>query len=139
MNFVKSTLFGLLLTMLILAACAPSPQTDLTGSEWKLTSLQVNGENMELKTQNPVTLEIDKDHAVAGSAGCNHYFGAIDFKSDGSLEASNFGNTEMFCMEGMEVETAFLSAMISAETWSLNGDTLTIKSPEVESVLVFTK
>lgn len=139
MNTVRKTLLSLLLATLILAACSAAPSADLTGTKWTLTSLQVDGTSLDLAAPNPVTLEIAKDQAVSGSAGCNSYFGTIDFKPDGSLEVSNVGSTEMYCMEGMEVETAFLAALLEAETWSLDGDSLTISAAGGKAVLEFSR
>jgi heat shock protein HslJ len=139
MNTIIKTLLATLLAALILAACSTVQSVDLTDTKWTLTSLQMDGISLDLAAPNPVTLEIAEDQAVSGSAGCNSYFGTIDFKPDGSLKISNIGSTEMYCMEGMEVETAFLGVLRDAESWSLDGDSLTINAASGKSVLVFSQ
>lgn len=126
MNPKIRTIDILILMAALLYACSPSLAGGLAGAKWTLTGLQADGVSRPLDTPNPVTLEIGEDGAIGGSAGCNSYFGSADFKDDGSLTVSQVGSTEMYCLEGMEVETAFLSALIEAESWSLEGDTLII-------------
>ncbi len=129
----------LILMAALLYACAPSLAGGLSGAKWTLTGLQTDGNSLLLDTPNPVTLEIGKDGAIGGSAGCNSYFGSADFKTDGRLAISEVGSTEMYCMEGMEIEAAYLGALVEAEAWSLDGDTLTITAKGGATRLIFSK
>ena len=139
MNSKLRTTVILFLMAALLYACAPSLAGGLSGAKWTLTGLQTDGNSLLLDTPTPVTLEVGKDGAVGGSAGCNSYFGSADFKTDGRLEISEVGSTEMYCMEGMEIEAAYLGALVESETWSLEGDTLIITAEGGATRLVFSK
>lgn len=139
MNPKIRTIDILILMAALLYACVPSLAGSLKGTEWELTGLQIGGESLALNTPNPVTLKIGEDGSIGGAAGCNSYFGTAKFKSDGSLAVSEVGSTEMYCEQGMEVETAYLAALIEAEAWSLEGDTLTITAAGGESILIFSR
>ena len=64
-----------------------------------------------------------------GSAGCNSYFGSYTSDSDGSLEISDLGNTDMFCVEEdvREQERAFLEALADANEYEVVGGKLRIE------------
>ncbi len=131
----------LILMAALLYACTPAKTPALTGTSWQLTLLTVDGQTYELNTPNPVTLKIADEGQIGGLAGCNQYFGTAEFEPDGSLEISDVGSTEMYCEQGMDVEAAFLTALVNAESWSTEGnaDTLTFKGGAGAFVVTFQK
>ncbi len=126
MNPKLRTIDILILMAALLYACTPSLADGLSDTKWILKGLHSDGTSLAVNTPNPVTLEIGEDGSIGGSAGCNSYFGSADFKAGGSLTISEVGSSEMYCTEGMDVETAYLAALIKADACSLEGDTLTL-------------
>ena len=72
-----------------------------------------------------VTAEFTSDGRVAGSAGCNRYFGTAVPDGD-RLRVSGFGSTRMFCSQDgvMAQEDAFLSALGKVDAYSIAGSEL---------------
>jgi heat shock protein HslJ len=118
--------------ILLLAACipvtgpepAPPPeQIELEGTRWQLQSM--SGE--PVVPGSTVTLQFDPDNVAGGNAGCNHYGG--DYTLEGStLEFEDLFSTMMYCMEEgiMDQEMAFLEALRTAESVSVENDGMTI-------------
>jgi heat shock protein HslJ len=87
----------------------------LAGKTWVLASL--DGKPVLEGTR--VLLEFSPaEGGIAGSGGCNHYFGNFVLKGK-DLTISALGMTEMYCMdpEGvMEQEKTYLDALSAAKT-----------------------
>lgn len=107
-----------------------------TDYPWQLTEIAETDETMPAPINVP-TLAFE-DGQAAGNASCNRYFGGYEI--DGS--SINFGplaSTEMFCAEPpgvMEQEMAYLAALATVDTWSMDGETLTLSSSDAP-LLVF--
>jgi len=126
-----------LLFALILAGCS-SKDTPAANTSWLLDSLTVQGTSIDLSPAQPITLEIGSGTEVGGSSGCNSYFGDLKFKTDGVVEAGNFGGTEMACETGMDVEAAFLGAMSRLDTLvEFTQYEMTLSADNGETQLVF--
>jgi heat shock protein HslJ len=106
-------------------AADPEP-IELAGTEWVLVS--VGGADMpsaDVPADIEITARFDEER-VAGVAGCNNYFAGYEVDGDG-LTISKMGMTMMMCPEHvMEWEMAFTSALGSAESYRIDGDTLEI-------------
>lgn len=127
----------LLVLSLILAGCT-SGNIPTAGQSWRLTSLTVDGAPVDLSTASrPLTLDIAKDTNVGGSSGCNAFCGNLEFKNDGTVVAGMFGGTEMACDTGMDVESAYLSALSKVDTYKYSESELTLSGSDGQTVLVF--
>jgi heat shock protein HslJ len=124
---VKRSMVGWLVLVVLfalsVAGCrdggsGPIDVSDLGGRTWVLASL--GGDPVQEGTT--VTLEFSPaEGGIAGSGGCNHYFGNFKLQDD-RLTISALGMTEMYCMdpEGvMEQERSYLTALGDAETVQL--------------------
>jgi len=113
---------------------APTPDASLTGTEWQLHTF-VEGETADaaassLIADSMVTIMFNEDGSVGGHGGCNSYGG--QYQVDGeSLTISDLVSTLMACeAEGVtEQETMYLNALETAESYSIEGDQLTINYP----------
>jgi heat shock protein HslJ len=106
--------------------------SDLEGVEWALVS--IGGEDVPPDAEITALFDAGK---VPGSAGCNSYFGGYELDGE-ALSVSPLGTTRMACPEPlMALETAFVSALTSAETYRVCGDTLEIAYDG--GSLIFTK
>ena len=119
-------LFFVFIPLLALWSCVttgPGPDTitpeqlpGISGIEWQLTELVVDGESRDLIPEARVTLNIDPEGKVSGLASINRYFGGFTMDSKGGITwpAHGFGATRMAGPpELMDQETAFLNALAS--------------------------
>ncbi len=101
-----------------------SPGTALTDSTWRLAAFsEADARSAELE-ETEITAVFTPEGRVAGSAGCNRYFGA--YEPDGTaLTISGVGATRMACLPPvMEMESRFLSALESVKGWKQQSGTL---------------
>ncbi len=120
---------GLAVAASVIVAAAPlslagkgaAESLDLQGVKWVLVSID--------DEQAPAGVEITAlfdGEKVAGLAGCNNYFAGYE-GDDAALTISAMGMTMMMCSEPeMQSEMAFSSALASAKSYSISGETLEI-------------
>jgi heat shock protein HslJ len=107
--------------------------TELTGSKWTVTNFN-NGKEAVVGVIEGTTLTVEfaDDGSLAGSAGCNNYFGSFT-QGDGTISIGPLGSTMKMCTDPagvMEQETQFLKALESAATYQLDGDKLDLRTKE---------
>lgn len=132
---------------LLLAACNTTSQTaqtnmtsdwsTVTGKEWQLIKV-VNGEET-LTPMSPVLAGANfaENGKVAGSTGCNRFFGTYEQSAD-KLKLSPLGATQMMCMEdAMAIETAFKDAMEKVTNWQLANDALVLNDASGKAIMEF--
>lgn len=104
---------------------------DLSGTDWNVTMVN-NGREAVVGVieGTEITILFGADGELSGSAGCNQYIGS--YTVDGSsIQVGQLGSTMRFCAEpegAMEQEQAFLAALQSAATFSIEGDTLQMRT-----------
>lgn len=106
--------------------------TALTGVEWVVTSYN-NGKEAVVSVINGTTITavFSEDGMVSGNASCNIY--NAPYELDGSNITIGVGMTTMMACpeEGiMEQETAYLAAITTAATYSIQGDTLELRTAD---------
>ncbi len=111
-----------------------TPSTVLVGPTWRVASL--NGQPALSGTT--ITAEFTSEDRVAGSAGCNRYFGSAKAES-GKLTAGPFGATLMACSPDavMAQEAQYLAALGAAKRYTIVGDELRLGPSENSVTLVF--
>ena len=112
------------LAFAVSVACATAPDaasSPLVGTTWRLLSI----DGRPVLAGVTITAEFTADDRVAGSAGCNRYFGTAAPKGD-RLEVGGFGSTRMFCTQDgvMAEEQAFLSAFEKVTSYSISASEL---------------
>ena len=128
---MNKIIFGvtlLLFAFISFSACSTSGSM-LNNTEWFLRSY---GEQNDLETiinGTEITATFDNvEDKLSGSAGCNTYF--AQYETNGNeLLISELAYTEMACIspEGvMEQEQEFLSLLGKAQSFEVDGTTLTI-------------
>ena len=104
---------------------------DLSGTEWNVTMFN-NGREAVVGVieGTEITTLFGADGELSGSAGCNQYIGG--YTVDGNaIQIDQLGSTMRFCAEPegvMEQEQAFLAALQSAATFSIEGDKLEMRT-----------
>ena len=101
------------------SASSVSAAPVLEGRTWRLVS--IDGHPALAGVRVTAIFEGEANR-VAGSAGCNQYFGSATVKGD-RLEVGGLGSTRMFCTaEGvMPQESAYLDALSKATTYRVAG------------------
>jgi heat shock protein HslJ len=139
----KLIVIGLTASLLmgLLAACAPAPATGgapLEGSFWVLDSYYAaDGEQTSVlpRTQLSAQFEAGK---VSGNDGCNNYFGEYVLDGAKLTFKQPMGTTMMACPDPvMNQASTFMQALQATATFSISGDTLTLKNEAGQALLVF--
>jgi heat shock protein HslJ len=115
----------------------PDTQPTLKGTSWVLEHYGESGNLTPAIPGREPTISFTAGE-LTGSAGCNAYFGSYTSDTDGSLEISHLGNTEMYCVEDgvMDQEQAFLEALAAANKYKIVEATLYIMGGGKVLVLV---
>lgn len=104
--------------------------TVLDGTSWTLVG---QGSSDDLTAPLPgseITLDFT-DGQASGTAGCNRYFAGYTISDADKLQMGPAGSTEMACEEAiMQQEFAYLTALSGAESFTLDGESLTIHTGE---------
>jgi heat shock protein HslJ len=124
---------------LILAACgsAGGPTPSPSGNpfepqgSWELTSGRVDGVEIPIVEEHPITLTIEGAE-IGGTAACNSYGGRLTV-TDGRLEIRDLGMTAMACEEPMmAAESAYTAALAAVESIGGEHGELVLSGPNVE-------
>ncbi len=111
--------------------------TDITGKTWKLTEL--NGQPIQLKNpKNNPHFKLDmKGMRYEGHAGCNGLGGTFEIKQDVMRIKFNQGMSTMMACEDLDIENQFTKALLSADNYSVNGNTLTLNKAKMAPLAKF--
>jgi heat shock protein HslJ len=107
----------------------------LVGPTWRLVTLE--GATVVGGTE--LTAEFTGDSRVAGSSGCNRYFGRADAQT-GKLSVGPLASTMMACQADgvMPQEQRYLAALQAATSFSVSGDELRVGRSASDVTLVYT-
>lgn len=107
--------------------------TPLTGAEWQALSFNNGlGGVTSLISGTEITAVFDEDGVMSGSAGCNRYSATYTVDGD-QISIMPAASTMMFCAEPenvMEQEAAYLAALPMADTFSIQGDSLELRTAD---------
>lgn len=108
----------------------------LAGTSWILESYGPTEAPITPLPDNQITAEFNEGH-MEGSAGCNGYSAPYQI-NENMFTLGEFNQTLMGCEpeEIMQQESAFSKALIEADSFTLDGETLTMSYPN--GVLRFT-
>lgn len=92
------------------------PPAELAASAWQVENIDERG----IIDRSMVTLALDDDGRIAGSAGCNRYFGTLYVDGD-VFTVSGIGSTRRACVAAlMNQEQRFLRALEDAARYALD-------------------
>jgi heat shock protein HslJ len=126
---------------LFLFSCNSAKQspktTDITGKTWKLT--EINGKPIQLKNpkSNPYFMLNTKDMRYEGHGGCNGVGGSFEIKQDIMRIKFNQGMSTMIACDDLETEQLFTKALLAADNYSVNGNTLTLNKARMAPLAKF--
>lgn len=122
---------------LTLAACAEPSEpgaSDPTESAWVLESGTLDGADVPIVDDHPITL-IFEGTGIAGTSACNSYFGGYTING-AEIAFTGVGSTMMACepQEVMDSETKYLQALALVDAFTASDETLTLTGEGVELV-----
>lgn len=130
---MKKTLI-VLLTLVVLTACAGGEGSPSIEGQWKLISYGPASEQIPAAPDVETSIEF-KDGQMSGDVGCNGFGG--DYKVAGDqIEFGPVMSTMMYCEEIAEQESSTLAVFQETAGFVLDGDTLTITSADGASMIV---
>jgi len=131
----------ILILSIFLFSCNSAKQssktTDITGKTWKLT--EINGKPIQLKNpkSNPYFMLNMKDMRYEGHGGCNGVGGSFEIKQDIMRIKFNQGMSTMMACDDLETEQLFTKALLAADNYSVNGNTLTLNKARMAPLAKF--
>lgn len=138
-----SWLSGFLAVVFLLSACSsptpapatatpppatPAPTTPVVEVErlydtlWVLLAYGEPGNPTLVPQGTQVTAEFNRDGQTSGFAGCNNYGGTFSASPDGMLTIGPLASTLVECPQGMELETAYLTALQSSQSFDFSNE-----------------
>jgi heat shock protein HslJ len=111
----------------------PSAATDADpAGAWQLASAIVDGQELELLDDHPVTAVIEAS-GIGGRSACNEYGGRIEVAGDG-IRIGEIGMTAMGCApdEVMTLEAAYIAALVRVRAIEVIGGQLALRGDEVD-------
>jgi heat shock protein HslJ len=120
----------------ILALFDAAPANPLAGVAWRITDYAVDESAMAVPVEgSEPTVSFIEGGQVSGDTGCNTFSGS--YRISGSIVIiGRVASTRMACEEAlMAQETAILAALTGATTFSVRGDTATLRDRDGRLVL----
>nr|MBP8292015.1 META domain-containing protein [Caldilineaceae bacterium] len=117
----------------VLLTLSAQTSSGLTSVVWRATNYN-NGREavVGMLEDTEITAIFDEEGALSGSAGCNNY--VAGYTTDGNqITIGPAASTMMFCAEPegiMEQEAAYLAALATAATYSINGQVLEMRTAD---------
>jgi heat shock protein HslJ len=106
----------------------------LADTDWVLDADSLD---VAVPAEAEVTLSFTDD-AVSGNAGCNNFTGGYTATSDGELELSQLGSTQMACVDEVAAaETAVLLALEEVAAYEIDRDSLVLSDADGTELLRF--
>lgn len=109
----------------------PRVEPELTSQVWKAVGVN-NGKGgvASLVHGTEITIQFREDGSVFGSSGCNSFMGGYEIDG-GSIQFGPQAGTRMTCAEPegiMEQESAFLAALEKSAVWTIQENSLELRS-----------
>ena len=117
----------------VILAFQPLVSTPLVGTTWQTLSYN-NGKQavVSVLTGTEITAVFGADGQLTGSAGCNNYMAGYTVDGD-AITIGPAASSMMMCAEPegvMEQETAYLTSLTTAATYSIQGDQLELRTAD---------
>lgn len=105
------------------------PGTGIKGRYWALA--EINGKSIASITtlKEAFLIFSDTSNKVNGNGSCNAFFGSYKLSGSNQLSIKGVGSTMMACSE-QEIEIEYLKTLQQINSFTISGDTLTLKKEE---------
>jgi heat shock protein HslJ len=104
-------------------------ESSLVNTRWSLVSYGQTGSETTVIEGSGVTLEFEEGGQAGGSASCNTFGAQYEVTGSNQLSITDIVSTQMACSDEalMEQESQYLEALGTAESFEMNGESLTIR------------
>lgn len=137
-------LSALVLATFLVVSCKPqatapkaTTDTDITGKTWRLTELYGKPIHLKNPKGNPYFKLDMKEMRYQGNAGCNGLGGTFEIKPEVMRIKFNQGMSTMMACEDLDIENQFTKAILAADNYSVNGNTLTLNKARMAPLAKF--
>lgn len=106
--------------------------SSLEGTSWTATGVN-NGQGAVESNAltETVTADFGAGGALSGLSGCNNYNATYEVTDDGGITISAIATTRKACDDAaMTLETQYLAALEAAATYTITGDSLTLRDAD---------
>ncbi len=126
---IYKTFLPLFVFCSILTSCDPpaSSLPDLSGTSWQLITYQLDGASSTTDEAKRPWLKFEPEGKITGNTGCNSFGGSFTLEGN-QLSTAQMYQTEMACVDGMEIERDFMQLLQQSNVLSKSGDQLVFKS-----------
>lgn len=114
---------------------------DLADTTWTITSYNAGSAAVSLLEGTEADLAFADDGTISGTGGCNRLLGSYT-AGDGTISFGTIATTQMACEAPvglMDQEAAIVAALESAATFSVEGDTLEMRTADDAIAVQFTR
>jgi heat shock protein HslJ len=119
------------------SSLAQEDTATLEGVEWTLSEFSRDGDLGGIPDGVNATLLL-LDGQATGNSGCNPFFGAYQIDGPSITFDETLGLTRMACTDDAQVvEEAYLAALTTVTSWSIEADSLQLRADPGTSVLVY--
>jgi len=108
----------------------------ITDRRWKLVELVGKPVADSINGKEPFLMLQTTDGRYSASGGCNGIGGNFSLEERGRIKFSAGMSTKMAC-ENMEIENEFTRVLISADNYSVSGDTLSLNKARMAPLARF--
>ena len=117
---------------------APSrkPDASLTNTYWRLSELDGEPALLGAGEREVHMILTTEGNRIKGFSGCNKFTGNYQM-AESHLSFSQMASTHMACLEGMEQEQRFLSALEGTTQFKVCGDSLSLQSADGQLLVRF--
>ena len=103
-------------------------QALLQSKDWQMKHMVLNGDTLQNPAALPV-LQFTDSVTVAGSGGCNRFFGKYVLDKKDGITITPGGSTMMYCPD-QQFEDSYLKALPEVSHYQVSADELTLKDGE---------
>lgn len=129
---------GVVVTCLVLGACASMTSRPIEGLTWTLTELGGAPTGAAQVGREPfLFFDPGPPQRVSGSTGCNRLAGTYAL-AESRISVGQVATTKMACLDGMEQEQAFLAMLAALEGWRIVDQRLDLLDAQGERLARFT-
>ena len=114
-----------------------SSGNDITGKTWKL--VEIGGQPIKLSSPKNMPYFILNKAAMSyeGKGGCNGIGGDFEISADAMRIIFKQGMSTMIACDDLATEKAFTEALLTADNYSVNGNTLTLNKGRMAPLAKF--
>jgi copper homeostasis protein (lipoprotein) len=114
----------------------PGATEPLQETYWRLTRIEGKPVVLREKQREPNLVFGSGQNRLSGFTGCNRLMGSYHLNGE-QLTFQGVASTRMACLDGMDIEQAFLSALGKVRKWKIEGQHLDLNDENGNQIARF--